>query len=66
MASSDTRKIRAAGGSLAVMLPHGWTRYLGLRPGDLGEVIANGDLLIRPLRKERTHWCMGKVVRDRE
>lgn len=55
MPSLDTRKIRAAGGSLAVMLAHGRTRYLGLRPGDLGEVIANGDLLIRSLRKERTH-----------
>ncbi len=66
MSSLDTRKIRAAGGSLAVMLAHGWTRCLGLRPGDMGEVIANGDLLIRPQRKERTQWCMGKGVRDRE
>ena len=46
----ETRKIYAAGNSLAVTLPRGWLRYFGIKAGDEVEVIANGNLVIRPIR----------------
>jgi len=40
---------RIGEGAVAVTLPIGWTRYVGLKPGDRVEVVINDDyLLIRP------------------
>lgn len=38
--------------SCAITLPSGWMRYFKLQPGDEVEVISNGTLKIRPLRRE--------------
>ena len=38
---------------LVLTVPKGWTRYYGLKAGDRLEVIANGELTIRPERKRR-------------
>jgi len=37
-------------GSVVVAVPQDWLRYYGLKPGDKVEVIANGELTIRPLK----------------
>jgi antitoxin component of MazEF toxin-antitoxin module len=47
----ENRKIYAAGRSLAITLPRGWLRYLGLKAGDEVEIVANGNLVIRPVQK---------------
>jgi antitoxin component of MazEF toxin-antitoxin module len=39
-------------GSYAVCLPRAWFRYYGLKPGDKVEVIANGEITIRPKQKQ--------------
>jgi len=44
--------IRTGNGALVVVVPRPWTRYYGLKAGDKLEVIANGELIIRP-EKER-------------
>lgn len=36
-------------GSVVVAVPRDWLRFYGLKPGDKVEVIADGDLIIRPL-----------------
>jgi len=41
----------AGGESFAIVLPIQWVRYYGLKAGDKLEVIANGELRIRPLPK---------------
>lgn len=52
MPSSYVRKIIDLNqGSCVVCLPKAWMRYLGLNPGDQLEVISNGDLTIRPLKR---------------
>ena len=38
--------------SLAITLPRGWLRYLGLQPGDKVEIEVNGELTIRPLKRQ--------------
>lgn len=38
-------------GSYIICLPRAWLRYYGLKPGDKLEVIADGELTIRPLER---------------
>jgi len=48
----EERKVSKVGGSsLMVTLPKGWLRYMGIKPGDIVEVITNGEVIIRPKRK---------------
>jgi antitoxin component of MazEF toxin-antitoxin module len=54
MPSLEIRKIHCTGGSLAITLPPGWLRYFKLMAGDEVEVIANGELTIRPIKKANT------------
>jgi bifunctional DNA-binding transcriptional regulator/antitoxin component of YhaV-PrlF toxin-antitoxin module len=49
MPQLERRRIYAAGRSLAVTLPQGWLRYLGIKAGDEVEIVTNGDLVIRPV-----------------
>ena len=42
---------KVGGSSLMVTLPKGWIRYMGIKPGDVVEVITNGEVIIRPKRK---------------
>ena len=44
---------RVGSGSLVVVLPKGWLRWHSLRPGDKVQVITNGELRVRPMRKTR-------------
>lgn len=37
---------------LVITIPKGWTHYYNLKSGDKLEVIADGELTIRPTRKE--------------
>lgn len=37
---------------LVITVPKGWVRYYRLKAGDRLEVIADGELTIRPRRKE--------------
>jgi antitoxin component of MazEF toxin-antitoxin module len=45
----EKRKIYAAGKSLAVTLPRAWLNYFGIKAGDEVEIVANGNLIIRPI-----------------
>lgn len=40
--------IRFGDGGLVITVPKAWVRYYGLRAGDELEVIADGELIIRP------------------
>jgi AbrB family looped-hinge helix DNA binding protein len=60
MPTLQVRRIYQSGkSSCAVTLPSGWLRYLGLRPGDEVEVIANGEITIRPRQK-----TIGETLRN--
>ncbi len=50
MPSLETRRIHAAGRSLAITLPPGWLRYFRLKAGDEVQIVANGELSIRPIQ----------------
>jgi len=39
-------------GGLVVTVPKGWAEYYGLRAGDRLEMIADGELTIRPLKRQ--------------
>lgn len=39
-------------GSVVVAVPQDWLRYYGLKPGDRAQVIADGELTIRPLKRQ--------------
>lgn len=39
---------------LVLTIPKAWVDYYQLKPGDKLEVIANGELTIRPLKKSQT------------
>ena len=39
----ETRKIYAAGRSLAITLPRGWLAYFGIRAGDTVQIMVAGD-----------------------
>ena len=52
MPTLQVRRIYQSGkSSCAVTLPLGWLRYLGLKPGDEVELIANREITIRPRPK---------------
>ena len=38
--------------SLVVTLPRNWLKYFGLKPGDKVEITANGELTIRPGKRQ--------------
>jgi bifunctional DNA-binding transcriptional regulator/antitoxin component of YhaV-PrlF toxin-antitoxin module len=40
--------IKFGEGGLVITVPKGWIRYYGLKPGQRLEVIANGELTVRP------------------
>jgi bifunctional DNA-binding transcriptional regulator/antitoxin component of YhaV-PrlF toxin-antitoxin module len=40
-------------GSVVVAVPQDWLRYYGLKAGDRFDVIANGDITIRPKRRAK-------------
>jgi AbrB family looped-hinge helix DNA binding protein len=46
------RKLIRFGEGFIITVPKAWIRYYGLRAGDKLEVIADGELVIRP-QKER-------------
>ena len=41
--------IRFGDGGCVVTLPVAWLRFYGLQPGDKVELVANGELIIRPI-----------------
>ena len=49
----EIRRIHAAGGSLAVTLPPGWLAYFGIEAGDEVQIVANGELTIKPLKNSK-------------
>lgn len=52
MPSKDIRTIIRAGNAYAVILPRAWLRYFELEPGDKVEVITNGSVTIKPIKKK--------------
>lgn len=38
--------------SLAITLPQNWLSYFGLTAGDMVEISGNGNLTIRPLKRQ--------------
>ena len=46
------RKIRLTGGSLSVGLPPDWLRYHKLGPGDEVEIVYDGEVRVRPKKRE--------------
>ena len=52
MAQQEERTISRVGcNSMMITLPKGWLRFYRLQPGDKVEVITNGELRVRPLKK---------------
>mgnify|MGYP005620312745 CR=1 FL=1 len=50
-----TRKVTRIGEhSLGVILPAGWIRYHQIGCGDLVELVSDDDILIRPMKAEKT------------
>jgi len=47
--------IRIGNESLCIVIPRSWIRYYGLKAGDRLEVIANGELVIRPIKRRSTN-----------
>ena len=45
---------RVGEGSLAVTLPKPWVTYYNLKPGDVVEVIADNDILVRIKQEPET------------
>ena len=53
MPSLEERKIFKVGkSSLVITLPRGWLTYFGLKEGDSVELTINGDLTIRPHKRQ--------------
>jgi bifunctional DNA-binding transcriptional regulator/antitoxin component of YhaV-PrlF toxin-antitoxin module len=48
----DRTIFRIGEGAVAVTLPIGWIRYVGLKPGDRVEVVINDDYLIIRAKKD--------------
>lgn len=44
--------MRMGEGSLVVTIPKGWARFYQLKAGDKVEVVANGEILIRPISRQ--------------
>lgn len=54
MASLSVRSlIRMGAGGLVVVIPKAWARSYGLQPGDKVVVIANGKLVVKPLKRRK-------------
>jgi len=54
MPTLTKRKLIAMGdGGLVVTVPKAWRDFYGLRAGDVVIVVADGELLIRPLTEHR-------------
>ena len=45
--------IRFGESGLVLTVPKGWAKYHKLKPGDMVEVVTNGELIIRPEPKEQ-------------
>lgn len=43
---------RVGKSSLAITLPQNWLKYFGLTAGDTVEITGNGDLTIRPRKRQ--------------
>jgi antitoxin component of MazEF toxin-antitoxin module len=53
MPSLEERKIYKVGkSSMVITLPRGWLKYFGLKAGDSVELTINGDLKIRPCKRQ--------------
>lgn len=52
MTSKRTTRTFKIGGSQAIVLPCDWLRGNDIRPGDEVELLYNGIVRIRPLRRE--------------
>lgn len=53
MPISEERMIYRVGkSSLAITLPQNWLRYFGLTAGDSVQLTGNGDLIIRPRKRQ--------------
>ncbi len=54
MGQLEQRTVTKVGsGSLMVCLPLGWARFHNLKAGDKVQVVTNGEIRIRPLRRPR-------------
>ncbi len=45
--------IRMGDDGLVITIPKAWARFYQLKPGEKVEMIANGELLVRPLRRQQ-------------
>ena len=64
MSTIHVKRIFSSGQtSCAITLPLGWVRFLGLRPGDELEIIANGDLTIRPRQRVAEQTIEGMLCK---
>ena len=54
MPTLTTRKlIKFGDNGIVITVSTGWARYYGLKAGDILEVIADEELIVRPERKSR-------------
>ena len=52
MPHKETRKIIRVGNSLAVTIPPAWLRFFNLTEKDEVTVLSDGDIVIKPIKKE--------------
>jgi antitoxin component of MazEF toxin-antitoxin module len=69
MPISEERMIYRVGkSSLAITLPQNWLRYFGLTAGDSVQLTGNGDLIIRPRKRQEnaeiSQEIKGKKLKD--
>jgi len=69
MPISEERMIYRVGkSSLAITLPQNWLRYFGLNAGDSVQLTGNGDLIIRPRKRQEnaeiSQEMKGKKLKD--
>jgi len=48
---TQRKLIKFGDGGLVITVPKAWIRYYGLKVGDKLEVIADGELIIRPVKE---------------
>ena len=53
MSIIEKRRIHKAGGSMAITLPKGWLAYFEIECGDEVQLVVDGELTIRPMKKRR-------------
>ena len=58
----ERKLIRFGDGGLALTIPAPWWRFYGLKPGDTVEVVTNGKLTVRPVRKDSRREAEGTEV----